>query len=60
VENVTMQSSTPPTRAATQQAVDMPILDKDGQKTSLKAISAAKGGQKLMVVFIRHFFCGVS
>lgn len=57
-----------PTKDMVEKAADVPIVDIDGKEMPFKSLylpSQDGGGdkkeeQRTLVVFIRHFFCGVS
>ena len=39
---------------------DLPVLDASGEKHSFKSLySRADGSRRVLIIFIRHFFCGV-
>lgn len=43
------------------EAGEVMIKDKDGQDIPLKSLWSGKGeGEKQLIIFVRHFFCGVS
>ena len=51
-----------PSKSTLDKAADLPVLDKDGKSVPFKSLywSEASQGKRVMVLFIRHFFCGVS
>ncbi len=54
-------SSSPPSRAALDKAADLTVYDADGRGVPFKNLYWAEPDQRrrVMVIFIRHFFCGV-
>ena len=49
-----------PTQAMLKSVEDMPLLDKDGKTVPFKNLySGANVTRRMLVIFIRHFFCGV-
>lgn len=55
-------NNNPPTKADLERAADLVVLDKDKKKHTFKSLYADNehGPRRVLVVFIRHFFCGVS
>lgn len=54
-------SSKLPTVADLKRVADLPVLDADGQSQPFKNIySSPKAAQRVLLIFVRHFFCGVS
>lgn len=54
-------SSKLPTVADLQKVADLPVLDADGQSQPFKNLySGSKAAQRVLLIFVRHFFCGVS
>ena len=50
-----------PTIAELKKVADLPVLDADGQSQPFKNIySGEKATRRVLVIFVRHFFCGVS
>lgn len=55
-----------PTKAILDSAADLPVLDPNGQSIPFKSLywprtmKEEQQGKRVMVIFIRHFFCGVS
>lgn len=50
-----------PTAEALKQCAELPVYDAEGKVQTFKSLVDGDGsGNKHMVVFIRHFFCGVS
>lgn len=59
-DQVTVDQYALPDAKTLQEARDLPLLDGDGNKTTFGAITTPKEGTpRQLVVFIRHFFCGV-
>ena len=51
-----------PTKSELDKAGERAVYDKDGKKYTFKdlvASSAASEPRRVLVIFIRHFFCGV-
>ena len=51
-------SNKPPSKSELQRVANLPILDASGKSHSFKSLY--EGKTKVLIVFIRHFFCGVS
>jgi hypothetical protein len=50
-----------PTQKVLKSVADMPLLDKDGKTVQFKNLySGTNVPRRVLVIFIRHFFCGVS
>lgn len=50
-----------PTKTALEQAGEVMIKDKDGKEIALKSLWEGKpANEQQLIIFIRHFFCGVS
>ena len=49
---------TPPSAEVLQQAGDLKIKDESGNEVAFKSLYEGQSGRQL-IVFIRHFFCGV-
>lgn len=50
-----------PTEAALSEAGEIMIKDKDGKEIPLKSLYTGKpADERQLLIFIRHFFCGVS
>ena len=50
-----------PTVAELKKVADLPVLDAGGKSQPFKNIySGEKATQRVLVIFVRHFFCGVS
>ena len=50
-----------PSKADLKQAADLPILDVGKKSHAFKSLySGERGARRILVLFIRHFFCGVS
>lgn len=50
-------TSKPPSQSDLQKAASLPILDASGKSHKFKSLYDGK--RKVLIVFIRHFFCGV-
>ncbi len=52
----------PPTKEQLERAADIPVLDVNKKSHTFKSLYAdnEQGPRRVLVVFIRHFFCGVS
>ena len=50
-------SNKPPSRADLDRVGDLPILDANRKAHKFKSLYQDK--QKVLIIFIRHFFCGV-
>ena len=50
-------SNKPPTRAELEKVAHLPVLDASGKSHTFKSLYDGK--HKVLIVFIRHFFCGV-
>jgi hypothetical protein len=52
-----------PSKSTWEKAGSLPVLNVDGMKVPFKTlyegIDGEKKGQRVMIIFIRHFFCGV-
>ncbi len=48
----------PPNSKMLASAASLPLLDEKGKKHTFKSLYEGKG--RVIVVFVRHFFCGVS
>ena len=59
---LSVKPSAIPSKAILDRAADLTINDARGQSISFKELYRAEPGQKrrVMVIFIRHFFCGAS
>lgn len=54
-------SSKLPTVADLERVAELPVLDADGQSQPFQNIhSGPKAAQRVLLIFVRHFFCGVS
>jgi hypothetical protein len=50
-----------PDEKVLEEAGALPVLDKDGNKVDLNSFYTNQpAGEKQLIVFIRHFLCGVS
>lgn len=50
-----------PSQETLKSVEDMPLLDKEGKTVPFKSLySGPNGTRRVLVIFIRHFFCGVS
>lgn len=62
----TEPSNVSPTRDTLEHVADLTVFDKDEKEVSFKSLYWPKDeqeqvqGRKIMIIFIRHFFCGVS
>ena len=54
-------NNNPPTKEDLEKVADLPVLDKDGKKHIFKSLYAdnENGPRRVLIIFIRHFFCGV-
>ena len=50
-------SNKPPSKAELQKVAHLPLLDASGKSHTFKSLYDGK--RKVLIVFIRHFFCGV-
>lgn len=50
-----------PSKSTLEEIADLPVLGVDGQTVPFKSLywSDTSEGKKVMIIFIRHFFCGV-
>lgn len=54
-------SSKLPSQKDLENVADLPVLDVDGQPHAFKTLHSSQDGpQRVLIIFIRHFFCGVS
>lgn len=54
-------SSKLPSQKDLENVADLPVLDVDGQPHPFKTLHTSQDGpQRVLIIFIRHFFCGVS
>lgn len=54
-------SSKLPSQRDLENVADLPVLDADGQPHPFKTLHSNQDGpQRVLIIFIRHFFCGVS
>jgi hypothetical protein len=52
-----------PSREMIEEAAEIPILDADGKERPFKSLytsSNAHEKKRVLIIFVRHFFCGVS
>ena len=50
-----------PTQETLDKAADLPVLGADGSSHPFKSLYSGEGvARRVLVVFVRHFFCGVS
>lgn len=55
-----------PSKEMIEKAADIPVVDIDGKEMPFKSLytpsegSGDKGQRRTLIIFIRHFFCGVS
>jgi len=54
-------STSLPSKSTLEKTADLPIFDVDGNIIPFKSLYWSDGNesQKVMIIFIRHFFCGV-
>ena len=54
-------NNNPPTKEDLEKVADLVVLDKDRKKYTFKSLYAdnENGPRRVLIVFIRHFFCGV-
>ena len=52
----------PPSKEVLEKVAEYPLLDKEGKKCAFGGLwkDDAEGSRRVLVVFVRHFFCGVS
>jgi hypothetical protein len=49
-----------PTRADLDKVADIPVLDAEGRSRTFRSLySSESGSKRVLIVFVRHFFCGV-
>jgi hypothetical protein len=61
VADINKSNEKPPTADVIKKIEDYTVLDKQGQKLSFKSIyDGPDSTGRVLVIFIRHFFCGVS
>jgi hypothetical protein len=55
-------SASLPSKSTLEKIADLPVFDVDGKSLPFKSLywPEAKDKKKVMIIFIRHFFCGVS
>ncbi len=54
-------SSKLPSQRDLERVADLPVLDSNGEPHPFKTLhSSPNGPQRVLIIFIRHFFCGVS
>ena len=54
-------SSKLPSQKDLENVADLTVLDVDGQPHAFKTLHPSDDGpQRVLIIFIRHFFCGVS
>ena len=51
-------NDTPPNAKMLASAASLPLLDEKNKKHTFKSLYEGKG--RIIIIFIRHFFCGVS
>ena len=49
-----------PSKSDLAKVADLPVLDAAGKKHTFKSLYANDDRQRTFIIFIRHFFCGVS
>ena len=54
-------NNNPPTKGDLEKVADLPVLDQNRKKYTFKSLYAdnENGPRRVLVIFIRHFFCGV-
>ena len=54
-------NNNPPTKGDLEKVADLPVLDQNRKKYTFKSLYAdnQNGPRQVLVIFIRHFFCGV-
>jgi hypothetical protein len=53
--------NTIPSPEMLRRVADLPVLDKDGKSRPFKSLySGPNVARRVLVIFVRHFFCGVS
>jgi hypothetical protein len=54
-------STSLPSKSTLEKSADLPVFDVDGKTVPFKSLYWSDGNesQKVMIIFIRHFFCGV-
>jgi hypothetical protein len=53
--------NTIPSQALLRKVADFPVLDQDGKSRPFKSLySGPMVARRVLVIFVRHFFCGVS
>lgn len=54
-------NNNPPTKGDLEKAADLPVLDQNRKKYTFKSLYAdnENGPRQVLIIFIRHFFCGV-
>ena len=54
-------NNNPPTKEQLEKVADLPVLDVNGKPYTFKSLYAdnENGPRRVLVVFVRHFFCGV-
>lgn len=52
----------PPTKRDLDKVADLPVLDVNGKPHAFKSLFSVDTGEtsRVLIIFIRHFFCGVS
>jgi hypothetical protein len=56
-----MTDNSIPTQKTIRKVADLPVLDKDGKSIPFKSLySGPMVARRVLVIFVRHFFCGVS
>ena len=48
-----------PTEQQLKRAAEHPVLDPEGKTHTFKSLSSPEDGSRVLVIFIRHFLCGV-
>ena len=50
----------PPSQKDLDRAAELAVLDTKGQPHAFKSLYSQEGSRRTLIIFIRHFFCGVS
>lgn len=49
-----------PSKGDLERVADLPVLDGSGEAHTFKSLHTGTGdGRRVLIIFIRHFFCGV-
>lgn len=54
-------NNNPPTKGDLEKVADLPVLDQNRKKYTFKSLYAdnENGPRRVLIIFVRHFFCGV-